>query len=70
MVRPLTAEGAVPPDRRPAGLCTLGCIGLQGVAQGQGITLGPTLAMHTAGKAGVWGYHLVALGEGAWRMKP
>lgn len=68
--RSLTAEGAVPPDRGLAGPCTLGCIGLQGAAQGQDITLGPTLAMHTTGKAGFWGYRLVALGEGAWRRKP
>lgn len=70
LVRSLTAEGAVPPGRGMAGLGTQGCIGLQGAAQGQGITLGPTLAMHATGEAGMWGYHAVTLGEGSWRMKP
>ena len=70
MVRSLTAEGAIPPGGGLAGLGAEGCIGLQGTAQGQGITLGPTLAMHTTVEAGVRGYHPVALREGSWKVKP
>lgn len=70
MVRSLTAEGTIAPGRGLAGMGTQGCVGLQGAAEGQGITLGRTLAVHTTGEAGVRGYHPMALGEGSWRVKP
>lgn len=68
-IRSLTAEGAIPPIRGPAGPGAQGRIGLQGAAQGQGVALAPTLAIHTTGEAGVWWHHLMALGEGTWKMK-
>lgn len=68
--RSLTAEGTVPPGGALAGMGTQRCVGLQGAAEGQGGTLGPTLAVHTTGEAGVRGYHPMALGEGSWRVKP
>ena len=67
--RSLTAEGAAPPGEDLAGTGAQGRVGLQGAAQGEGIALGPTLAVHTAGEAGLRGHHPVACGEGSWWMK-
>lgn len=69
MVGSLTAEGAIPPGKGLASLGAQGCVGLQGAAQGQCVTLGPTLAVHTTGEAGVRGHHPMALGEGSWRVR-
>ena len=67
--RSLTAEGVAPPGEDLAGTGAQGRVGLQGAAQGEGIALGPTLAVHTAGEAGLRGHHPVACGEGSWWMK-
>ena len=65
----LTAEGAVAPGNHLASLGTQRCIGLQGAAQGQGVSFGPTLAVHTTGEAGLRGHRLVAIGERSWRTR-
>lgn len=65
----LTAEGAVPPGEDLAGAGAQGRVGLQRAAQREGVTRGPTLAVHTTGEAGLRGHHPVALGEGSWWMK-